>query len=361
MTNTDHVLIHLRIPADRRSLRGERAKIADAIPDLRPVERSDLLVLVTEIVSAMLGGSEDPAELDIWRTADGLRVEVRGDRFEPLDPLAAHLVDRIASACSVDGGVARFEVPLSSVALETEPEAALFGRLAEGDEAARAQLTDRYLGFARSLARRFAGGGVRREDVDQVASMALVKALDRFDPERGVKFTTYAARTIDGELKRYLRDSGWSVRVPRGLQELGLEARDEAGRMAQDMGREPTIEEVSDVLDEDEEDVGDALLARQSYDAMSLDAPAGSDDAPSLAETVPDHHDRMRMAPEWADVSGVMDHLPDRERRIIYLRFFEDLSQSEIAERVGVSQMHVSRLLRQTIDEIREMIGLDDA
>jgi RNA polymerase sigma-B factor len=359
VTRSQDSLIHLRIPPDRRSLRAERAKIADAIPDLRPVERSDLLVLVTEVVSAMVAGSDERAELDIRRTAHGLQVEVRGDRFEELDPLAEHVVDRIASAWSVEAGVARFDVPLSSVALGSESEDVLFARLAEGDEAALSQLTDRYLGFARSLARRFAGGGVRREDVDQVASMALVKALDRFDPERGVKFTTYAARTIDGELKRYLRDSGWSIRVPRGLQELGLEARDEALRMAQDMGREPTIEEVSEILDEDEEDVGDALLARQSYDAMSLDAPAGTDDAPSLAETVPDHHDRMRMAPEWADISGVMDHLPERERRIIYLRFFEDLSQSEIAERVGISQMHVSRLLRQTIDEIREMIGLD--
>lgn len=360
MSGPDDPLVRIRIPAERRSLHEERSKIADAVPDLRPVERSDLLVLTTEIVSAMLVGSEDPLDLRMWRTAGGLHLEVEGDGFEALDPLAEHLVDRIASTWSVEGGVARFDIAVSAVAFASEPEPALFARLAEGDESARAQLTDRYVGFARSLARRFAGGGVRREDVNQVASMALVKALDRFDPERGVKFTTYAAKTIEGELKRHLRDSGWSVRVPRGLQELGLVARDKAGRMAQDMGREPTIGEVSDALDEPQDDVGDAILARQSYDAMSLDAPVGTDDAPSLLDTVPDHHDRMRTAPEWADVSNVMDHLPERERQIIYLRFFEDLSQSEIAERVGVSQMHVSRLLRQTIDEIRDLIGLED-
>ncbi len=196
-----------------------------------------------------------------------------------------------------------------------------------------------------------------RDELIAEGNQGLVKAVDRFDPERGVKFTTFAARTIEGELKRYLRDRGWSVRVPRGLQDTGFEVRRAEGELTQRLGRAPTLEELADEIDLGVADVGRAVLARGSFDAVSLDAPAGGDDdGITPLDRLPDADRSLELAPEVADLGAALAALSERDRRILRLRFFEDLSQSEIAERVGVSQMHVSRLLAKALDTLRTEI-----
>lgn len=350
-------LLHLELPRAER-VRSARRAVAPVIADLRSLDRADVLVLVSELVAAVAKDGSSPVSLDVWRTDIGLRVEATGDAVAaPLDPLAVAVLDQVASEWFLDEGVAGFEVRQMSTFTSADDESALFKRCAIGDPDARGELARRYQGFARSLARRFHKSGRRREDLEQVAALGLVNALDRFDPERGVKFTTFAARTIDGELKRHLRDAGWSIRVPRGLQELGLEAARVASESSQASGRSPTLEDLAESMDEDLGEVAKALLARKSFEAASLDAPLAGHEGLHMLDALPSHDDRLLMAPEWSDLSMVMDRLPERERRILFLRFFKDLSQSEIAEIVGISQMHVSRLLARSIDDLRTWIG----
>jgi RNA polymerase sigma-B factor len=353
-------MLHLELPADPVAPQAVRRALGAMIADIRALERTDLLVLTSELISAMVGPGGREIEFDAWLTPHGFRIEVHGESsIDQLDPLTESLLDAIASDWFVEGGRAWFEIDASRVPGSAEAEEVLFARLAAGDIEARDELASRYKGFARSLARRFQHAGVPRDDLVQVASMGLVKALERFDPRRGVKFTTFAGRTIRGELKRHLRDSGWSLRVPRGLQELGLQATRVAAEFAQREGREPTLEEVSASVEEDPAEVADALVARRAFTVASLDAPSPDAEAFTLADTIPAHDERLLTAPEWADLSNVIDVLAPRERRVLYLRFFEDLSQSEIAARIGVSQMHISRLLARSIDELRAMIDPD--
>jgi RNA polymerase sigma-B factor len=272
--------------------------------------------------------------------------------------MVAGLFDRLAAQWFLSERAGGFLVDNPHALEPDADEEMLLRRAAAGDAPAKSALVERYRGFAYSLTRKYLRSGTNREDMEQVAAIALVKALDRFDPDRGVKFTTFAAQTVDGELKRFIRDAGWSLRVPRGLQELGLEARQASAELSQRMGGEPTLKDVAAAVDKDVDEVGAALLARESFDAASLDAPAGGAEAPPLADALPDHDQRLVMAPEWSDLSLVLDDLPERERRILFLRFFKDLSQAEIAQIMGISQMHVSRLLARSIEDLRLWIGL---
>jgi len=340
-----------------RAARSARRKLAGMVEDLRARDRSDLMVLVNELVAAVATDPATPVTLEVLRDGTGIRVEAQTESISnSIDPLAEDLLETLSTSWFVEPGRAMFALDHPYTFAAASDDADLFARCSSGSEPARDELARRYRPFARSLAARFAGPSVKREEVDQVASVALVKALGRFDPNRGVKFTTFAAHTINGELKRYLRDSGWSVRVPRALQELGLEARRAAETFAQTEGREPTLDELAARLGAEPNDVGDAMLARQSFAAASLDAPPVDDDSTPFRESLPSHDDRLRMAPEWADVSAVMDRLPEREQQILFLRFYEDRSQTEIAERIGVSQMHVSRLLARSVQSLREWI-----
>lgn len=349
----------IELPA-ARAARAARHELAGMVADLRARDRSDLMVLVNELVAAVTTSPTTPVTLEVLRDGTGIRVEAQTVSIsDSIDPLAEELLERLASSWFVEPGRALFTLDHPYTFAADSDEADLFARCCSGSESARDELARRYRRFARSLAARFAGPSVKREELDQAAWVALVKALDRFDPDRGVGFTTFAARTINGELKRYLRDSGWSLRVPRSLQDLGIEARKAAETFAQKEGREPTLDELAAEIDAEPDDVGNAMVARQSFAAASLDAPTGDDDAPSLGERLPSHDDRLRMAPEWADLSSVMDRLPEREQRILFLRFYEDLSQAEIAERIGLSQMHVSRLLARSVQSLREWIGAD--
>jgi RNA polymerase sigma-B factor len=232
----------------------------------------------------------------------------------------------------------------------------LFARLP--DEGAREALVVRFLPLAEYFARRFTGRGEPAEDLVQVASLGLLHAIDRFDPERGVQFSTYAAATIVGEIKRHFRDKGWSIRVPRNLQESALRVNRLLSQLWQELGRSPTIAEIAERADLAEEEVLEAIDAVQAYSAGSLDAPT-AEGSPTPAETLGEEDPFFELAEGWSSIAPTIRALPARERQILYLRFFEGLTQSEIAKKVGISQMHVSRLLGQTLELLRNQVGLD--
>jgi RNA polymerase sigma-B factor len=237
---------------------------------------------------------------------------------------------------------------------ESLDERELFERLPD-DVDARDELARRFLPLAEYLARRFAGRGESPDDLLQVASLGLLNAIDRFDLSRDVQFSTYAAVTIVGELKRHFRDKGWAVRVPRRLQEIGLRINAVLPELSQELGRSPTIDEIATRCDASSEEILEAMEASQAYSTSSLDAPASEDGAAPI-EVLGSDDPSLAVLEEWASVAPAVRDLPQRERTVLYLRFFRGLTQSEIAREVGVSQMHVSRILAQTLRQLREAV-----
>jgi RNA polymerase sigma-B factor len=227
---------------------------------------------------------------------------------------------------------------------------------ASGDPAAREQLVERFLPLARQLARRYQRGGEQLDDLVQVASLGLLKAIDRFDPERETAFSSFAVPTILGELKRHFRDKGWSVRVPRDLQEMAVRVDRVADEMSRELGRLPTPGEIAERTGASLEQVLEAREASAAYRAVSLDRPRSEDDdeSDSYADAFGAEDPGYGLAEDSATVDRLMRVLTDREREVLRLRFEEDLTQSEIGQRVGVSQMHVSRLIRQSIARLRD-------
>jgi RNA polymerase sigma-B factor len=219
------------------------------------------------------------------------------------------------------------------------------------DGGTRRRLIEAHLGLAEHLARRFVHRGEAYDDLVQVSSLALVKAVDRFDPERGVEFTTFATRTIIGELKRHFRDRGWAVRAPRRIQELYLHIGQVIAILSQENGRSPVIKEIAIATGATEDDVIEALEAGQGYRSASLDAPGP--DGETLGSRLGANDEAFADAEHRAALSPHLAKLPERERQILILRFVEGLTQSEIADRVGISQMHVSRLLSRSLTELR--------
>jgi RNA polymerase sigma-B factor len=192
------------------------------------------------------------------------------------------------------------------------------------------------------------------DDLRQVAQLALVKAVDRFDPSFGVQFSTFAGRTIDGELKRHFRDKTWAVRVPRSLQEISLTVRRAADEYATANGRAPNVDELAAATGFDVDQVLEALDAGTAYNAQSLDRPVGNgEDGSSLGASLGAVDARFERTEVAVAVEALLETLPEREQTILRLRFFEDLSQSEIGDRMGISQMHVSRLLRRSLEQLR--------
>jgi RNA polymerase sigma-B factor len=236
-------------------------------------------------------------------------------------------------------------------------EAHLFTRHVAGDQAAREALVRRFMPLARSLARRYDRSSEPFEDLLQVASLGLLKALDRFDPSLGHPFASFAVPTILGEMRRHFRDAGWSVHVPRGSQERALKVRDAQERLANSNGRAPTVNELAQYLELSTEEVIDALQAIQAYESLSLDAPrpGATDEATSYGDAMGEEDARYELVELDATVSAVLGRIPQREREILRMRFVEDLTQTEIAERVGISQMQVSRLLRRSLDQLRAL------
>ncbi len=225
-----------------------------------------------------------------------------------------------------------------------------------GDPAAREQLVQRFLPLARQLARRYQRGGEQLDDLIQVASLGLLKAIDRFDPARETAFSSFAVPTILGELKRHFRDKGWAVRVPRDLQELSVKVDRVGEEMSRELGRAPTPAEIAERTGTTLEQVLEAREASAAYRAVSLDRPRTDDeeDGDSYADAVGAEDPGFRLAEDAATVDRLMRVLSEREREVLRLRFEEDLTQSEIGQRVGVSQMHVSRLIRQSISRLRD-------
>ena len=220
----------------------------------------------------------------------------------------------------------------------------------------REQLVQQYIGLVEFLARRFRNRGEPLEDLVQVGTIGLLKAIDRFDLEREVEFSTYATPTVVGELKRHFRDKGWAVRVPRRLQELHLELTKIVGHLGQELGRSPTVAEIAESAGTSEEAVLEGLEIAQAYNFTSLDAPIDTEDggSTSFADQLGEEDAHLEHLEYRASLAPEMERLPDRERNILYLRFFKGLTQSEIAERLGISQMHVSRLLGRTLMKLRE-------
>ncbi|HEV3401957.1 MAG TPA: RNA polymerase sigma factor SigF [Acidimicrobiales bacterium] len=221
------------------------------------------------------------------------------------------------------------------------------------DPQLRTELVTAHIGLAEYLARRFTNRGEPLDDLVQVASLGLLKAVDRFDPERGLEFSTYATPTIVGELKRHFRDKGWAVRVPRRVQELHLRLGTVVSTLSQELGRSPTIGEIAHAASVSEEDVLEAIEAGHAYRFTSLDAPSGADEEGTLATQLGGDDQALVDSEHRVALSPLIARFPPRERTILHLRFFEGLTQSEIASRLGISQMHVSRLLARSLAQLR--------
>jgi RNA polymerase sigma-B factor len=232
------------------------------------------------------------------------------------------------------------------------------------DEAARAELAERFMPLARSLARRYERSSEPLDDLVQVASLGLMKAIDRFDPERGIAFASFAVPTILGELRRYFRDCCWDVHVPRGTQERTLQIENAQRRLTVDWGRSPTVPEIAQYLELSVEQVLDAMQAAHAYGVASLDAPRSSgngEDTGTYADTLGEFDERYELVEDGATIADALKHISPRERTVLALRFCEDLTQSEIAERIGVSQMQVSRLLRHAVEQLRILARAEEA
>ncbi len=229
----------------------------------------------------------------------------------------------------------------------------------EHDARARDELVERYLPLARKLARRYGGAREPFEDLLQVASLGLVKAVDRFDTGRDTAFSSFAVPTIMGEIKRYFRDQGWAVHVPRGAQERAVKVEDAKQRLGARCGRAPTVPELAEYLELSLEDVLDALECGRAHHATSLDAPTddGESDGGSVVDTIGADDPRLCNADIRVSVGSAASQLSDREREVLALRYVHDLTQTEIAQQVGVSQMQISRILRRSIARLGELAG----
>jgi RNA polymerase sigma-B factor len=225
----------------------------------------------------------------------------------------------------------------------------------------RSELVELHLPLVEYLARRFRNRGEWLDDLTQVATIGLIKSIDRFDLERGVEFSTYATPTIVGEIKRHFRDKGWAVRVPRRLQELKLALAKAIGELAQNLGRAPTVAELAAHLQMSEEEVLEGLESANAYSTVSLDAPdSGDEDAPAVAESLGMVDEALEGVEYRESLKPLLEQLPPREKRILLLRFFGNMTQSQIATELGISQMHVSRLLARTLAQLREGLTSDD-
>jgi RNA polymerase sigma-B factor len=244
--------------------------------------------------------------------------------------------------------------------MATPDTTALFEEFARtGRRRTRNRIVEEHMGLAVHIAKRYSRGGEPDDDLRQVAMVGLVKSVDRFDPDFGVGFSTFGGRTIEGELKRHFRDKSWTVKVPRSAKDLHLLVRRAVDELEQVNGRSPSVAQIADHLDVERDDVVRGLAASAAATVATLDAPTGGDDESGGADrqaALADDDRSIENAENAHVVEELMERLPPRERQIVRLRFFERKSQSEIAEIVGVSQMHVSRLLRHSFESMRTMM-----
>lgn len=245
-----------------------------------------------------------------------------------------------------------------------EDQSQLFKRWQQdGDQFAREKLVRQFMPLVRSLARRYDRSSEPFEDLLQVASVGLLKALNRFDTERGHNFASYAVPTILGEMRRYFRDCGWSVHVPRGDQERALKVRDAQETLANEQGHAPTVNQLAQYLELETGQVIEALQAIHAYEALPLDAPrpGSEDDSTSYGETLGDEDPRYELVELDVTLVAALEHIAPRERAMLRMRFVDDLTQTEIAARLDISQMQVSRLLRRSLDQLRALTNGSDS
>jgi RNA polymerase sigma-B factor len=237
-----------------------------------------------------------------------------------------------------------------------EPRELFEGWQRDRDDAAHAQLVERYMPLARRLARRYARSSEPFEDLVQVASLGLLLAIDRYDADRGLPFAAFAVPTILGEMRRYFRDAGWALHVPRALKERALEVRDAVESMRATQGTSPTVDQLAQYLELDVEQVLEALAAMDAYETSSLDAPSSDDGSGrTYAETIGGEDERFELIECDVALCAAIAQLGARDRAILRMSFFEELTQTQIAERIGVSQMQVSRLLRRCLERLEAL------
>jgi RNA polymerase sigma-B factor len=227
----------------------------------------------------------------------------------------------------------------------------------DGDATAREALVQRHLPLVRSLARRYSGRGEALEDIEQVGAIGLLKAIDRYELSREVALTTYATPNVVGEIKRHFRDKGWAIRIPRGLQELNAKMSATIERLTAELGRSPSIAEIAQTLETSTEEVLEAMEAGSAYAPVSLSAGPSDEDDLDPMETIGTEDAEFERSEQRASLEPALDTLPEREREILRMRFEDGLTQTQIAERVGVSQMHVSRLIRKSLARMRQELS----
>jgi RNA polymerase sigma-B factor len=226
---------------------------------------------------------------------------------------------------------------------------------------AREGLVHLHLPLVEHCARRFRNRGEPFEDLVQVGTIGLLKSIDRFDLERGVEFSTYATPTIIGEIKRYFRDKGWAIRVPRRLQELRMQIGATSAELTQSLGRSPTPRELAEQLGVSVEDILEGIESSNAYSTLSLDAGDGDEDgAGTMLDAIGVEDENLEHVEIRESIKPLLDRLGAREKRILLLRFFKNMTQSQIAEEIGVSQMHVSRLLSRTLEQLRTSLETDE-
>lgn len=345
-----------RFDMDRGAPTRARAWVRGAV-DLDPIRLSEAEILVSELVGrAVLDSGADEVVVTADRHTATWSLSVAPTPTP--DEITARMLDRFAARWlgPDDESRVRFEVraPGSArTALANRTTDELLAAV-EDDAEARDEVIRRLTPMAISISRRYRRKGIPDVDLEQAAVLGLVRALERYDPEAGV-FERFAASTVSGEMKRLLRDRAWSVRVPRGLKSRALEASRAHQMMAQRLGRAPSASELADELDLDVDEVVDALGATSAYTSVSLDAPA-PETGRTLADTLGAADDDLTLIERFGELAPAIESLPERERTIIRLRFVNEMTQTQIAERVGISQMHVSRLLRQTLGELRDRL-----
>ena len=321
-----------------------------------------------EHVTIAVSVSEDEIETAIGPMRDGVRAELEADATDGQDVGLRRILDTLVDSVELTSREGGDWVKLTK-AVEAErrvtsiDDRTLLRRYHEdGDLAAREQLIEQYMSLVRSLARRYSYRGEQLDDLVQIGAIGLIKAIDRFDVDRGVELTTYATPNIIGEIKRHFRDKGWSVRVPRGLQELNVQLSKLIEELTVQLGRSPTIAELAKAAGTEEELVVEALESGRAYSSVSLSTGGGQDDEGELdpLESLGAEEPQYEVSEDRAVLAPGFRVLDERERKILHLRFFKGLTQSQIAQQVGISQMHVSRLIRRALEKIREEIATDE-
>jgi RNA polymerase sigma-B factor len=351
------LVAHVQLPGGPEAPFVARRVVGALVADAPSSRTVDAGLLVSELVTLLY---DDSVRLAVRVEEVGRRVRVTavttGTVPSAIDEIVTSLLDRLSDDWGRDEREIWFELELvRRHSLAHLPDEELFD-LVPVDRDARDEIFSRYAGWAGSVANHYRRQGAHFDDVGQAASIGLVNAIDRFDPAYGVKFTTYARKTIIGTLKRYLRDATWSVRVPRALSDTAVEISRARADLEQRLGRVPEAAELAEELGRSVEEVEMAQQAALAYSARSVDAPAADDEA-GLLQVLGGEDEQFDLADIWYTLEPLISDLDPQEQEVLFLRFFEDMTQSDIAEVVGVSQMQVSRLITRALDRLRAQLA----